>query len=431
MRLDYKLDQRLPVLRAIVLGLQWAVIVTSLVIIMGKVAAVVHHGQPAQQITYLQKLFFVTGAAVLAQVLWGHRLPVISGPATIVLLGVVSNQGSSPAAVYTGVMMGGLVLALLTLSGLFRFVRRLFTWKIVAVILVLIALTLTPTILKLIGSGAGATPLGAIVFALALILVVFSLHRTLTGFCKSTLMIWVMAGGSAVYFLLFPGALGQTSLGGVAPLRGFLSELTLRPVFEPGVIISFLIGFLALSINDIGAMQSMGPLLRPDHMERRTMHGMTITGLVNALAGLLGTIGVVNFSLSPGVVASTACASQFALVPATAFLFLLSFSPLAINILASVPSVVIGCVLLYIMTSQFASGLLLIFQEAKESHFELNDGLAIGLPVLLGTVISFLPADTVAAFPALLKPILGNGFVVGTLSALALEHLILRRRPGS
>jgi xanthine/uracil permease len=162
-------------------------------------------------------------------------------------------------------------------------------------------------------------------------------------------------------------------------------------------------------------------------MERRITRGMTLTGLSNVLAGTFGVMGVVNFSMSAGVVVSTACASQYTLVPAGLLVLFLSFSPAAIQLLGSVPSVVIGCVLLYVLTSQFASGLLVACQKEGDGRFELEDGIVIGLPVILGTIMAFLPADVVATLPPALRPVLGNGFAMGVASALLLEHLLFRR----
>lgn len=428
MHFDYELDQRLPFFKSVALGLQWAVIATSLVIILGKVAAGVHLDQPQDQITYLQKLFFATAASILVQVLWGHRLPVLSGPATIILLGVLSSQASSLEAVYTAVMVGGLGLALVTLTGLFGYLRRLFTRRIVAVVLLLVAVTIAPTILGLITSDeGGVAPLAHLLFAIVLVVVMFLLHRVLTGIWKSTLMIWSMLLGSGAYLLLFPSAAAPVRLGEMGLVRGFFSGLITRPSLEPGVLVAFLFCYLALSINDLGAIQAMEPLLNPAHMARRVKRGMTLTGLSNMLAGLLGVIGPVNFTLSPGVVISTACASQAALIPAGLMILTLSFSPGIIDLLDSVPSVVIGCVLLYIVASQFASGLVLAFQISDEEPFGYDDGLIIGLPVLLGTVFAFLPSGVLSTLPVALRPTLGNGFVMGVLSAFVLEHLIFRR----
>lgn len=429
MRLDYGLDERLPFFKSLLLGLQWAIIVTAVAIILGKVAASVHHGLLDGQILYLQKLFFVSAVSILVQVLWGHRLPVLSGAAVVALLGVTASRSSSPDAIYTAVMVGGLVLTLLTLSGLFELVRRLFTSTVVAVIMLLVALTLCPTILKLItDSGGQVAALANILFALALVAAMFILHHVLRGIWKSTLMVWTMTLGSLAYFLLFPWSVSWVPVREADLVQGFLSELTVRPAFEPGVMIAFLVVFLALSINDVGAMQSMDPLLKPGNMARRIRRGMTLTGLNNILAGFFGVIGIVNYTLSPGIIASTASASQYALIPAALVVLLLSFSPKIITLLSSVPAVVIGCVLLHIATSQVAYGLVVAFNKAKTGGFDFDDGLVIGLPVLLGTIIAFLPADLVASFPVILRPLLGNGFVVGVIAVFVLEHVVFRGR---
>ena len=51
----------------------------------------------------------------------------------------------------------------------------------------------------------------------------------------------------------------------------------------------------------------MNRLLEVEDMDRRIFRGITVTGICNVLAGCLGIIGPVNYSLSPGVVMSTRC----------------------------------------------------------------------------------------------------------------------------
>lgn len=53
-----------------------------------------------------------------------------------------------------------------------------------------------------------------------------------------------------------------------------------------------------------------------------------------------------------------------------------------------------------------------------------DDALILALPVLMGVIIAFMPAEVTAAIPALLKPLLGNGFVVGLLTVLFMEHIV-------
>ena len=194
--------------------------------------------------------------------------------------------------------------------------------------------------------------------------------------------------------------------------------------FEPGVLISFLVCFLALAINDLGSIYSIGGMLKPEHMPERVYRGLSLTGLLNFLAGLGGVIGPVNFSLSPGVIASTGCASRFTLVPAGLILIAMSFLPPVIAFVGGIPPAVIGGVFLYIMCSQVAAGLVMVTGTGK--GFRFVNGLVIGLPLMLSIVVSFLPDNVLNTFPVILRPLLGNGFVVGVLAVLIMEHLIFK-----
>ena len=179
-------------------------------------------------------------------------------------------------------------------------------------------------------------------------------------------------------------------------------------------------------------MQSAGDqriyILGAGAMEERVSRGVTVTGLANVLAGLTGVIGPVNFSLSPGVIAATGCASRLALVPAAIGLGLIAASPLAIGYLESIPAPVIGVVLTYVMASQIAAGLMLAQESKAVGRFE--DGLIIGIPLLLGTLVAFLPPEIAAGFPAAVRPLIANGFVVGIVTVHALEHIVYRRARG-
>lgn len=428
MKYEYELDQHPPLLKSFLFGMQWAAIAISLIIILGKVAGSMHFREPEDLIVYLQKMFFLTGVTLFCQVLWGHRLPIICGPATVLLIGIIASQSFEIDIIYSSIMAGGLIIALLAVSGIFSYLQRLFTKRVVATVLMLIAFTLAPTILKLVTDlKSGVAPLSNLSFAISLVFVMFLLNRFLAGVWKSTLIIWAMILGSVTYLLLFPGAETRSIFAQTDLMSGFFSRLTFRLTFEPGVLISFIFCFLALSINDLGSIQSMITLLDLKETGKRITRGITVTGLANIAAGFFGVLGTVNFSLSPGVIASTGCASRFALIPASAIIGLLAFFPDAIGIIAYVPSVVIGCVLTYILSSQIAAGLVVAFQGEGKDSFDINSGLAIGLPVLLGTVVAFLPGTVIDTFPLVLKPILGNGFVVGVAAALTLEHVIFKR----
>ncbi len=425
MQLQYALDERPPALALFLFGLQWFAVAVPVVVIIGKITVGFHFSAPEDQIAYMQKLSFVMAAALLVQILSGHRLPLIIGPSTVLLIGIIASRDFGADIIYTSILLGGIFLSILSATGLFAHLQRLFTSRVVAAILLLIAFTLAPTILNLITSPqTGAGPQANLTFAVGLVLAMFFLYSRLAGLWRSTLIVLAMAGGSILYLLLFPESRLMEPFQQAPLIAGFFRSVAIHPSLDAGVLVSFLFCFIALSVNDLGSIQSMNELLQPPGQPARITRGILVTGLSNVLAGLLGVIGPVNFSLSPGIIASTGCASRFALVPAALMLGLLAFSPALIALFGAVPSVVVGSILLFILCSQIAAGLSIIL-ESKEG-FKFETGLVLGLPILLGTIIAFLPPGVLDALPPTLRPILGNGFVVGISVSLFLEHLVFR-----
>lgn len=422
MELKYGLDDRPGSGEMLLYGLQWLAIGIPSMLIAGKVIAGFHYADAASQILYLQKIFFITGLLYLAQVWFGHRLPIIAGPATVLLVGILGSQGAGINAIYTAIFLGGLLLTILSLSGLFSYLNRLFTPRVVVVVLLLIAFTLTPTILNmLLGQGSAASPTANLLFGLAVTLLMFIAARLLTGIYKSLLIVITMLAGSLAYFLIFPAPAGA-ALGELPLLGSFFTNFITAPALDIGLLAAFLISYLALAINDLASVQSVGEVLQLKDQPQRVKRGITLTGLGNILSGFFGVIGPVSFSIGPGVIISTGNASRFTLLPAGAGLLLLAFSPLIIGFFGSIPSAMVGAIMLYLMSSQIGAGLMLAQQH--NSLNSIDNALILALPVLLGVIIAFLPAEVLAAIPPVLKPLLGNGFVMGLLAVLFMEHIV-------
>ena len=428
MKLEYDLEDSPPLAANLVLGLQWALIAISTIVILGKIVGSIHFGQTQDEILYLQKLFFLTGATLIVQLLWGHRLPLVSGPAAVLLIGIVSSQSYGISVINTSIMIGGIFVSVLAMTGLFGYVRGLFTTRVIAVVLLLIVFTLAPTIRDLmIDLSGGIDSLWNVTFAVFLAFSMFLLDRVLSGIWKAGLIVFSILGGSVVYFLIFPAALGSHLFTHESWVQSFFEDMTVRPVVVPGVLLSFLICYIALTVNDFGSIQSLNELLDPDHKSRRISRGITLTGISNLASGFLGVLGPVNYALSPGIIASTRCASRSPLIVAGVFVLLLSPFPRLIGWFGCVPSVVIGGVMVYVMTSQIAAGLQFAMRDARNGEFSFDSGIIIGLPVLLGNIIAFLPAEVLEKAPDMFQPVLGNGFVAGVFSVLFLEHIVYKK----
>jgi xanthine/uracil permease len=289
---------------------------------------------------------------------------------------------------------------------------------VVSVVFLLIGFTLLPTVIALLAPPEPVPAPAGVIFALILIFAMFAGQRWLPAVWKSTVIFLAMIVGSAAWLMLFGD--GRNAAASVPMISYLPGGLTVHPIFIPGVLIAFLICFVGLSINDLGSIESLSTLLGPSNMSRRINRGIALTGLANLASGFLGVVGPVNFSLSPGVIMSTGSGSRFTLVPTSILLGLVSFSPYLMSFIAGVPSVVAGSIFVYVLTFQVAAGLAIISRAQKRSRLKLC--LVIGLPVLLGTIVSFIPAQVFARLPASLRPIVGNGFVMGVLTAFVLDR---------
>ena len=55
-----------------------------------------------------------------------------------------------------------------------------------------------------------------------------------------------------------------------------------------------------------------------------------------------------------------------------------------------------------------------------------KDGLVLAIPIMFTLILSFAPQSALATIPSLLRPIVGNGFVMGIIIILLLEHIFLK-----
>ena len=414
MKLKYGTDDRPAAGAMLLYGLQWFMICIPVVLTSTFIAP------EGETVCFTQKLFAVMGLTMVVQALWGHRLPLVAGPAAALLMGVIaaSAQGYGSETIYPSMIIGGAMVAGIAACGALSKLQRIFTPRIVLSILLLVSFTIAKPIVELIFSDA-EHQLSAFVFSLVCVMVMAVANNLLRGVWKTTVVIWAMILGSLIYYC-FTGFPSQFATDTVAP------RLSVWPMkFDAGVVLAFVFCYVALLINQIGSVQSLGDMIGAGDMAKRNKRSAGITGLMNIVAGALGVIGPIDYSLSPGVVASTSCASRHTVIPAAVGMILLAFFPKVVAVLLTIPLPVMGTVLLYLMATQVAAGLGMI--QTTKSVATFKDGLILGIPIMFNIVLSFAPQQAVDAIPALIRPIVGNGFVMGIIIILLLEHLLLKR----
>ena len=413
MEFRYSLNDRPSFGAMFLYGLQWLMICIPVVLTSTFVAP------EGQMLFFTQKLFAIMGVTMIVNTLWGHRMPLIAGPAAVLLMGVLAaaTQGSGVQSIYPSMAVGGVLIALLAAFGLMKRVQSLFTPRIVVAIVVLISFTMVKPIVGMVFAEQEHQML-AMIFALVLVVSMAVANNLLRGVWKSMVVIAAMILGSLFYYAVvgMPEKLVSDS---VAP-QLFVDGVEI----DAGVIIAFIFCYVALFINQVGSVQSLGEFVGAGDMEQRQKRGMIVQGVMNVVSGAMGVLGPVDYSLSPGVVASTGCASRYTVLPAAAFMILLAFFPDVVALLLTIPQPVMGVVLLYLMATQVAAGLHLI--EGTSAVRSFKDGLVLAIPIMFTLILSFAPQSALATIPSLLRPIVGNGFVMGIIIILLLEHIFLK-----
>ncbi|MBR5866152.1 MAG: purine/pyrimidine permease [Alistipes sp.] len=417
MNLKYNVDDRLPAGQLMMYAVQWFVLCIAVV----STSVFVAQGSPEEKLFFSQRLFAVIGLTGFLQVVVGHRLPIVVGPAAVLLVGVMASLAAKAdtLAIYSSIAIGGALVGLLTIGGLMRRVQRVFTPRIVVVILMLIATTLAPTITGLVfpAQAAHEQHIFGLLFAVVGVVLMVIFNRMLKGVAKSLVIPVALIVGSALYYAIFDA---PTHVSSAASLRGlFLDDF----VFDWSLVVAFVICYIALAINDIGSMESLGGMLGIKDMDKRMKRGMRVTGLMNILAGSMGVLGPVNYSMSPGVIASTGCASRYALIPATLMLFGCALFPDVIWVLTAIPSPVIGVILLFLMGTQLAASYEMMNSTRSATTFA--DALTVGLPIMVAMLFQLMPKDVA---PAVIQPLVGNGFAMGVITVMIMEHVINRSK---
>ncbi|MEW5913602.1 MAG: purine/pyrimidine permease [Thermodesulfobacteriota bacterium] len=425
LQVDYPLDRWPPPAATAVLSLQWLVILVPGLLVLGEVVALAWGLDSAGRVAFLQRLLLVTGLVQAAQVLWGHRLPGLVGPAAVLLVGVLATIAGGPGPVFTAMALGGALTALAGLTGLAARLGRLYTPPVLASTLLLVCVSLAPTMRDLLyhPAAAGAGLSGSFLFGVGLVLAMLLAQQRLGGLASSAVVLLGLVLGSAAYYLL---GLAPLPPWQPAPGLGLPRLFTPELSFNPGVIVAFCLCYLALIANELGSIETTGQLIGAGDRDGRANRAVAVSGLGGLAAGLAGALGPVTYSVSPAMVISTRSASRWTLLPAAGLVVLLSLWPGGLSLFQLAPAPVVGAVLLSLMAQGVFAALHVLQAGGRPPDWSV--GVTVGTATMVGIIVSFIPDAARQALHPFLRPILANGFVLGLITALVLEHLLLRRK---
>lgn len=421
----YDIDDHPPFHYGILYGLQWAFITFPAAMIAVSICKGALDLDLAGSIRFLQLTLLTTGLFTFIQTLWGHKYPILEGPSTAVILTFLLVAPYGLSAIQGGTILGGALLIITVLSNQLKRVIRLFTPNVVGVILMLIAFGLLPALLKLLTGVDDVHPQGeplTMMISLGLVLFMATLSYRLKGISKTISTLLGMIVGSLIF--VFLGRLQWQALT-EASWISFLTGGTLSvPAFYWPAAIAFACAYLAVIVNTLGSIQGIAVITDETRLTKATRRGVLINGISGITCGLLGVVGTVSYSLSPGVVLVNRVASRFTVAYCGIILLMAAFSPKLAALLGLVPGPVVGAALCVALGGQVGAGISII--ASKEITY--RDYFVVGLPVLLGTLTGFFPPALFDTLPGFSRVFFGNSLIVGIVTVLLMEHFLWREK---
>jgi xanthine/uracil permease len=182
---------------------------------------------------------------------------------------------------------------------------------------------------------------------------------------------------------------------------------------------------VAVLVNSLGSIHGIANVTDVERLPSAIPRGILFNGVAGILCGFMGIVGMVSYSMSPGVVLANRVASRYTTVYGGVILIIAAFVPKLGALLSLVPAPVVGAALCVAMGAQVGAAFAIVATDGMVGR----DYFVVGLPVLFGTLVGFLPDAFMASIPAALRVFLGNGLIFGIFLVLFLEHILLRKRP--
>lgn len=423
----YSVDETPPRAVLIVAGLQQVALMSNSLlypIILGREA----HLSPDRLLNFVSLSMLALAIAALLLCAKGRFIGcgyLVPGGYTQVFLGAslsAAQTGGLPLVFGMTVITGILQTAI---APVLRRVRFLFPPEIAGLVIAVVGLSIAVLGVRYSLGGAANNEIetkylaaAAITLTTMVILNVWT-KGYLRMFCVLLGMAMGYAASAALGILDFSTAIPSNGL----PLLRFPSLQLLQWRFDASLFAPFVIVALAGTLNLIANIPYAQRIndadwVRPDFTSLRG--GMVGNGLATVISAVIGGMGINTYSVSIGLSAATGITSRsVAYIIAIGFA-LLGLIPAAAAVITTIPAPVVGAALFFAAAFVFTSGLQAMTARLLDSRKIIVIGFSFAMAMVANT-----SHDLLARAPALLQPILDNGLVLGTVSAVVL-NLIMR-----
>lgn len=420
----YKLDGKVPWLRAIPYGLQHvlAMFVSNLapILIVASAAGL----DSASTGTMVQSAMLIAGIGTLIQLfpVWriGSGLPIVMGISftfVTVACGIAATYGFN--AVIGAILVGGCIEGVL---GLFaKYWRWLISPIVAAVVVTSIGFSLLSVGATSFGGGSGAEDFGSaenIVLGSIALVSCLAFQIMARGKTKQLSVLFGLVVGYVVAFIC--GAVDFSQVQNTQ-LFALPTLMPFTPEFEPSAIVAMTLIFLVSATETIGDTSMLTAVgLNRDVREKELSGSIACDGFISALSGCFGCMPITSFAQNVGLIAMTKVVNRRAIATGAIFLIIAAFLPVISAVFSALPEAVLGGCTIMMFGNIIVSG----FQMIARAGFTQRNILIAALSLSIGIGFTQV-SDIFVLMPEMLQNVFADNCVAVVFIVALVANLVL------
>jgi NCS2 family nucleobase:cation symporter-2 len=425
----HPVDEILPWQRLAALGLQHVLVMYANAVAVPLIIGAALNLTREEIAMLINADLFACGIATLVQTVgigkFGIRLPIIMGVTAVAIspmLAIGAMPGVGLTGIYGAVIVGGifgLVVAPFT-----RHVLRFFPSVVTGTIILMIGVVLMRVGINWAGGGANNPNFGAAEYlavaalVLATILAILKFGR---GFVTNLAVLIGIGVGYAVTI-----GLGWPNFGGlgaepwvrlVLPLHFGVPTFALVPCLTMCLVVTIVF------IEATGMFLALGSMTGRKIDAEDVTRGLRADALGTLIGGIFNTFPYVSYSQNVGLVGVTGVYSRWVCATGGVIMLALGLIPKLAYIVATVPPCVLGGAgfIMFGMVAATGIKILSTVDYARQPRSVLVIAISIGFGV-----IPIVSPKFFAIMPPALSPIINDGIILASISAVLLNALFNR-----
>ncbi|WP_256757612.1 purine/pyrimidine permease [Cohnella sp. WQ 127256] len=412
--------------------IQWFIFMTASSVALPIVIGGVFHLPHEEIASLMQRTFFVVGLSSALQAIIGHRYPIVDGPAgswvsVFIMMAAMAAQTGQDVKEALQLLQGGLLLAgvllfLLGVTGLFYKLISLFTPLVTNTFLFILSMQLSGVFLKgMLGIEEGEKTIDywSALIALGVFILVICLTIKGKGWIRNYAVLLGIVCGWLIQVLVNGGkgfdTTGPTEWGIKLP-DIFAWGL---PKLNAGMAITAVLFSLILVSNLIAAISAAGQVVpRKDAVSRGVYNRSSMVGGVShGLSAAFSTIGIVPLPITASFMRMSGQTQRKPFLVACLALIGIALVPGFVHYLALLPTSVASAVSLATFVQMTANS----FQSLTKAVQSQRQLMILAIGLIIGVGFTLVSASLPEGLPVVMQYVLGNGLLVATLLVMVLE----------